>query len=57
MTIYVNMAQGSELETVVEFPYDTKEERKYAKEMVNVYRISDPYSYYYLSRKHTKSWK
>ena len=44
------------VETVDEFDYNTKEERKEAKRCLNEYRTSDTYNNYYLSQRCTKEW-
>lgn len=56
--IYVNCKwTGLPIETVDEFPYNNKEERKEAHRCVNEYRLSDPSGNYYLSQRCTKEWK
>jgi hypothetical protein len=44
------------LETVDEFPYNNKEERKEAKRCLNEYRISDPSANFYMSSRPCKEW-
>jgi len=38
-TKYINIKTSYGVETVVEFPYNTKEERKYFKEMLKEYQM------------------
>ena len=52
--IYINRKDNfRNLETVDEF----KEGRKYAKEMLKEYRLSDASAYYYMSQRPCKNWK
>ena len=57
-TIYINCKWGGlPIETVDEFPYDTKENRKESFRCLKEYAISDRTGYYYLSSRCTKAWK
>ena len=52
--IYINRKDNfRNLETVDEF----KEGRKYAKEMLKEYRLSDASAYYYMSQRPCKDWQ
>ena len=52
--IYINRKDDfGNLETVEEF----NEGRKYAKEMLKEYRLSDPSAYYYISQRPCKEWR
>jgi len=52
--IYINRKDDfGNLETVDEF----NQERKYAKEMLKEYRLSDPSAYYYMSQRPCKDWQ
>tara|TARA_R100000951_G_scaffold44972_1_gene38335 strand:- start:1246 stop:1422 length:177 start_codon:yes stop_codon:yes gene_type:complete len=52
--IYINRKDNyGNLETVDEF----KQGRKYAKEMLKEYRISDRYAHYYISQRSCKKWR
>lgn len=53
---YIQRRQGSELETVDEFEFNTREERKYAKDMLSEYQMSDPTAEHYLSTRPCKDW-
>lgn len=53
---YINMKHNGQTETVDEFPYNTIEDMKYFKEMLNEYRISDRSSTYYGSQRACKDW-
>ena len=55
-TRYIQRRDSNEVETVDQFDYNTKEERKEAKRCLNEYRISDPYANYYMSQKSCKDW-
>lgn len=56
---YINIAarDGNPIETVDEFPYDTKEERKEFSRCLGEYRFGDTYNSYYSSQKATKEWR
>lgn len=56
MTRYIQRKQGREVETVDEFPVDTKAERAYLREMLREYQMSDPSASYYISRRPCKGW-
>jgi len=56
MVKYINMKSLNEIETVDEFPFNTKEERKECRRCLNEYRICDSQNEYYLSQRATKSW-
>lgn len=56
MTRYIQMKSNFGLETVDEFPYNNKEERKEAKRCLNEYRISDPSANFYMSSRPCKEW-
>lgn len=53
---YVQRKQGATLETVDEFPAGTREERKYAREMLAEYQLGDRAGRYYLSSRPCKGW-
>ena len=54
MMIYINRKDDfGNLETVDEFG----EGRKYAKEMLKEYRLSDSSAYYYMSQRPCKDWR
>ena len=44
------------VETVDEFEYNTKDERKEANRCLREYIIADPYNQYYMSQRCTKNW-
>lgn len=48
---YIQRKQGRDLETVDEF-----EKYREAKKMLEEYRISDPFAYYYISSRACKHW-
>ena len=51
---YINRKDNyGNLETVDQF----NQSRKYAKEMLKEYRLSDPSAYYYMSQKPCKAWQ
>lgn len=50
--VYIQRKDGGYLETVDEF-----ETRKEAKEVLQEYRLSDPYAVYYLSQRACEGWK
>ncbi len=50
-------SQGGEIETVDQFNYDTKADRKEFKEALVNYRISDKTAQYYSSQRACKDWK
>ena len=53
--IYINRKDAYGLETVDEFDaYTTLEE---VRECCSEYRLSDPYTHYYLSQKACKDWR
>lgn len=57
MKRYINRKdQSKEKETVDEFPYNTKEEKREAERCLREYQLSDPSAQYYLSYKPTKCW-
>jgi hypothetical protein len=56
-TIYINIHSRYGVETIDEFPYNNKNERKYAREMWKEYNIADRHNYYYLSQRCTNEWK
>lgn len=49
--IYIQRKGNGYLETVDEFST-----RKEARAMLNEYRLSDPYGFYYLSQRACKAW-
>lgn len=55
-TLYVQRKDGRNVETVDEFPAETREDRKYARQMLNEYQIADPSAQHYLSRRACKGW-
>jgi hypothetical protein len=54
---YINRRQGSERETVDEFENNSTQDRKYIKEMVSEYQMSDPTAEYYKSTRPCGNWK
>jgi hypothetical protein len=54
--IYVQRKSGTDLETVDQFAYNTREERAEAKRCLSEYRMSDPTAEHYLSKRACKSW-
>jgi hypothetical protein len=56
VTKYVQRESGTDLETVDEVPYNTREERAEAKRCVSEYNISDPTAHHYLSPRACKGW-
>lgn len=56
MTRYIQRKDGNGVETVDEFDYNNREQRKEAKRCLNEYRLSDRYASYYLSQRATKYW-
>lgn len=56
MRVYVQRIGQGQRETVDEYPADTREQRKYAREMLGEYQLSDPSARYYLSRRPCKAW-
>lgn len=57
MKRYINIKTSFGVETVDEFDYNTKEEKKEAIRCCREYNISDRTHYYYLSQRSTKDWK
>lgn len=53
---YINMKGPNGIETVDEFFYNTREEKKEAQRCLKEYRLCDRYNTYYLSRKACKAW-
>lgn len=57
-TIYVNCRwSGMPVETVDEFPFNTRDEKKEARRCLAEYRMSDNTGNYYLSQRCTNDWK
>lgn len=56
MIRYIQRRDNNGVETVDEFPFKSKEERKEARRCLNEYRVSDPYANYYMSQKACKDW-
>jgi hypothetical protein len=56
-TIYINRKGQGYLETVDEFPYNNKDERKEAARCLREYRFGDPSAYFYFSKRCTKEWR
>ena len=56
-TRYINLKGAHGVETVDEFPYNTKEERKEAARCLAEYRLADPSGCYYMSQRCTIEWK
>lgn len=54
-TRYIQLRTGAELETVDEFPYNTKEERTEARKMLREYQTLQ--GHYYMSSRPCKHWK
>lgn len=55
-TRYIQRKDGRTVETVDEFPYDTREDRQEARRCVGEYNLSDPTAHHYLSRRPCKGW-
>ena len=56
--VYINCKWiGQPVETVDEFPYNNKDERKEAHRCVQEYNLGDRTGNYYLSQRCTKEWK
>lgn len=58
MKRYINRKclQTGLLETVEELEYNNKADRKYARYLLNEYRIADQYGSYYISQRPCKDW-
>jgi len=57
-TRYINMKNGREIETVDEFPANTREERKELQKMLKEYRLAyRNHGFLYTSQRSTKDWK
>ena len=52
MTYINRIDDKGNLETVDQF----NQGRRYAKEMLKEYRLSDPYAHYYISQRPCKAW-
>ena len=57
MKRFINIKTSKGVETVDEFEYNNKEERKEAKRCLSEYRLSDSYNYYYMSQRCTNDWR
>ena len=57
MTKYINRRGQGYLETVDEFPVNTREERAELKRCLGEYRLSDRSAEYYISTRCCKNWK
>ncbi len=57
MKKYINVKFDGVVETVDQFDYNTKEERKECKRCLKEYNISDSSNYYYLSSRAAKEWR
>lgn len=55
-TKYIQRKDSNGIETVDEFPYNTRDERKECKRVLSEYQIADPYGSYYLSQRPCKDW-
>ena len=55
-TVYVQRREGRTVETVDQFPYNTREERKEAQRCRDEYNMSDRTATHYLSRRACKGW-
>lgn len=56
-TRYINIETPHNIDTVAQFPYNTKEERKYFAKILKEYQLSDKYNTYYSSQRCTNDWK
>ena len=57
-TRYINMkSEGGEVETIDEFPFSTREERIYFREMLREYRMAYYSQNVYASSRCTKEWR
>lgn len=56
MKRYINIKNNNQVETVDEFEYNNKEERKEAHRCLNEYHIADRYNNYYISQRCSKDW-
>jgi hypothetical protein len=54
---YINRKGDGCLETVDEFPANTREERAELKRCLVEYRLSDPSGFFYISSRSTKDWR
>jgi hypothetical protein len=56
-TRYINMKTGRDIETIDEFPANTKEERKELRKMLAEYRMAyGGHGDLYISQRATKDW-
>tara|TARA_B100001179_G_scaffold208877_1_gene174394 strand:- start:614 stop:793 length:180 start_codon:yes stop_codon:yes gene_type:complete len=53
---YIQRKDAQGVETVDEFAFNNREERKEAKRCLNEYRIADTSASYYLSQRACKDW-
>jgi len=57
-TRYINLKNGREIETIDEFPANTREERKEVQKMLKEYRTAyGNFGILYTSQRSTKDWK
>lgn len=57
-TRYINMQDGRDIETIDEFPANTREERRELQKMLNEYRLAyGGHGFIYISQRATKNWK
>ena len=56
-TRYIQRKGQGHLETVDEFPANTKEERQEIRRCLEEYRMGDPSAHYYTSGRACKAWK
>ena len=54
---YINRKGDGQIETVDEFPVNTREERAELKRCLGEYRLSDRSAEYYISSRSTKDWR
>ena len=54
--VYIQRKDRYHLETVDEFPTNTRDERREAKRCLGEYQISDPSAEYYMSRRACRNW-
>lgn len=56
-TIYINSKRNGKIETEDQFPNNTRQDKKYSKDMLKEYQMSDQTANYYLSQRSTKDWR
>ena len=55
--VYIQRRDKRGLETVDEFPTNTRSEKQEARRCLAEYRLSDPAGEYYISRRACKAWR